>query len=241
MEWILRLQHYYHEFVLLVLMCGLICDLMCDLFGEVISEYQNIRKELIMFKKTKISVLLLLCFTTVMLSGIAMGADNNPIFNAYTIGKGDILRIAVWKEPELSVESIAVRLDGKITFPLLNDVQAEGLMPMELKAIIEKGLNAYVASPIVTVILLEPVSQKYYILGEIADTGEYSIVKNLTVMQAFAVAGGFTEWAAKKEILLFRVEDGREKLIRINYKDIVKGKNFKANVSIQADDIIIVP
>jgi len=182
-----------------------------------------------------------------ILAGNCLAAESSATdikksqFNIYRIGKGDIVRVMVWKEPDLSVESAIVRLDGKITLPLIDDVQAEGLSTMELKYIIQGRLGKFVEAPMVTVILQEPSSQKYYILGEISKIGEYPITKKMTVMQAFTVAGGFTEWAAKKEILLFRVVDGQEKIMRINYQDIIKGKDFKYNVTIQADDIIIVP
>jgi polysaccharide biosynthesis/export protein len=159
----------------------------------------------------------------------------------YIIGVGDVLDIVTWKEPDFSKEEVLVRLDGKISFPLLDDVQAAGLSPLSLKKIIEAKLKEYVASPSVTVSVRNAASQRFYILGEVANTGEYPLVKDLTVLQAFALAGGFTEWASKKEIILFRREGGKEKVIRINYKDIIKGKNFSLNVSIQADDTIIVP
>ena len=159
----------------------------------------------------------------------------------YTIGVGDILDIVTWKEPDFSKEEILVRLDGKISFPLLDDVQAAGLSPIQLKKNIEAKLKVYVASPSVTVSVRNAASQRFYILGEVANTGEYPLVKDLTVLQAFALAGGFTEWASKKEIILFRREGGKEKVIRINYKDIIKGKDFSQNVAIRADDTIIVP
>jgi polysaccharide export outer membrane protein len=159
----------------------------------------------------------------------------------YIIGVGDILDIVTWKEPDFSKEEILVRLDGKISFPLLDDVQAAGLSPIQLKRNIEARLKEYVATPSVTVSVRNAASQRFYILGEVANTGEYPLVKDLTVLQAFALAGGFTEWASKKEIILFRREGGKEKVIRINYKDIVKGKHFSQNVSIRADDTIIVP
>ncbi len=159
----------------------------------------------------------------------------------YRIGSGDLLKIITWKEPDFSREEVLVRIDGKISFPLLNDIQAAGRTAMALKAAIEAGLTDYVDSPEVTVTVISPVSQKFYILGEVARTGEYPIVKSLTVLQAFAVAGGFTEWASKKEIILFRQEEGGEKILRVNYKDIVKGKNLKNNIPIKADDTIVVP
>ena len=159
----------------------------------------------------------------------------------YQIGAGDILEITTWKEPDFSREEVLVRLDGKITFPLLNDVQAAGRTTLDLKGVIENGLKDYVASPVVTVNVRQPLSKRFYILGEVLRTGEYPLVKHLTVLQAFALAGGFTEWASKDEIILLRSEDGKEKIYRIDYKDITKGKDLSQNLTLQADDTIIVP
>ena len=160
--------------------------------------------------------------------------------DSYIIGVGDVLEILTWKEPDFSKE-IAVRIDGKISFPLLSDIQAASLAPLQLKKEIEEKLKEYVTSPNVTITVKVPQSQKFYILGEVSKTGEYTLVKNLTVLQAFALAGGFTEWASKKEIILIRHEDGKERIIRINYKNIAKGKDFSQNILIKADDTIIVP
>jgi polysaccharide export outer membrane protein len=107
--------------------------------------------------------------------------------------------------------------------------------------IIEDSLKGYVDAPEVTVTVADPGSQKFYILGEVVRTGEYPLIKNLTVLQAFALAGGFTEWASKKEIILHRREHGRDKTILINYKDIVDDRDFSQNVRLKADDTIIVP
>jgi len=159
---------------------------------------------------------------------------------SYQIGIGDILRINTWQEPDLSLEAAMVRTDGKITFPLLDDVQAQGSTTMELKTEIEKKLKEYVEAPNVTVTLANPVSQKFYILGEVMNTGEYPITKKLTVMQAFALAGGFTEWASKNKILLIRRGEGKEITITIKYNDILKG-DFSKDIALKADDTIIVP
>ena len=159
----------------------------------------------------------------------------------YVIGSGDILEIVTWKEADFSREEVLVRLDGKLTFPLLNDVQAAGLTTLDLKRVIEKGLKAYVSNPVVTVNIRQPLSKQFYVLGEVMRTGEYPLVKHLTVLQAFALAGGFTEWASKKETILLRQEDGQEKIYRINYKNIVKGKDLSQNIKLKADDTIIVP
>ena len=161
--------------------------------------------------------------------------------DAYKIGCGDVLDIITWKEPDFSRQDVLVRIDGKISFPLLGDVQAAGRTPMEIKKEIESGLKAYVDNPIVTVTVKNPASKKFYILGEVKNTGEYPLIKGLTVLQAFAIAGGFTDWASKKEIILLRYENGKEKVYNINYKKIVNDKDFNQNISIKTDDTIIVP
>ena len=174
-------------------------------------------------------------------SSVFAGEVSKSGENQYKIGSGDILDITTWKEPDFSREEILVRIDGKISFPLLNDVQAGGRTPLELKKDIQKKLKGFISNPVVTVTVRSPASKRIYILGEVVNTGEYPLVKNLTVLQAFALAGGFTEWASKKEIILFREENGKKKMIRINYKDISKGKDFSQNVMLKADDTIIVP
>ena len=160
---------------------------------------------------------------------------------AYKIGSGDILEIMTWKEPDFTREEVLVRIDGNISFPLLNDVQASGRTPLQLKQDIESKLKDFVENPVVTVTVKIPGSQKFYILGEVVRTGEYNLTKDLTVLQAFALAGGFTEWASKKEIILLRHEDNKEKIIRINYKNIVRGTDISQNIFIKANDTIIVP
>jgi polysaccharide export outer membrane protein len=168
-------------------------------------------------------------------------ATAKPAIAAYTIGAGDVLRIVTWKEPDFTLESVLVRTDGKISFPLINDVQAAGLTPMMLKDVLETGLKNYVAAPVITVTVTDAGSQKFYILGEVPRTGEYPIVKDLSVLQAFALAGGFTEWASKDEILLIRREGGQKKVYKIDYKDMAKGRNLDQDLLIRADDTIIVP
>ena len=167
--------------------------------------------------------------------------EKNQGQGTYIIGAGDILEITTWKEEDFSRETVLVRLDGMITFPLIDDIKAEGRTTMQVKAAIEEKLKDYVSDPNVTVHLQASLSKKFYILGEVMQTGEYPLVKNYTVLQAFALAGGFTEWASKKEILLLRKVDGEDKIIRIDYKKIIKGKDFDQNVRIEPDDTIIVP
>jgi polysaccharide export outer membrane protein len=174
-------------------------------------------------------------------SRVKLGSIGETLVDSYQIGIGDILEITTWQEPAFTREEVLVRTDGKISFPLLNDFPAAGLSPIELKYNIEAGLKSFVSNPVVTVHVKDPISQKFYILGEVVKTGEYPLVKHLTVLQAFALAGGFTEWASKKEIILLRHEAGKDKIFRINYKDITKGKDFSQNLKLRVDDTIIVP
>ena len=174
-------------------------------------------------------------------STVKLGSIGETLVDSYQIGIGDILEITTWKEPDFTRENVLVRTDGKISFPLVNDFPAAGLSPMELKYNLEVALKAYIEHPVVTVHIINPLSQKFYILGEVGRTGEYPLVKHLTVLQAFALAGGFTEWASKKEIILLRHEGGKDTIYRINYKDITKGKDFSQNLKLRADDTIIVP
>lgn len=188
-------------------------------------------------KKSLHYSLMLFVLTLSVYAFPAVGAEKTD----YVIGNGDMLEIVTWKEPDFSREEIMVRIDGKISFPLLDDIQAAGRTPTELKKTIEGRLQDFVSKPSVTVTVRNPLSKRFYILGEVINTGEYPITKDLTVLQAFAIAGGFTEWASKKEIILFRKTNNKDRVVRINYKDILKGKDFRQNVSIEPDDTIIVP
>lgn len=204
-------------------------------------------------KITKINwrtIFFFIIFGTVLTPLICFGAEsssdqkieNMDSRNSYRIGVGDILEIITWKEPDFSRDQILVRLDGKITFPLLDDIQAGGKTPIELKQHLTDLLKEFIDSPNVTVIVTQPASQRFYILGEVVRIGEYPLVKELTIIQAFAMAGGFTEWATKKEIILIRkARDGGQKVIKVDYRKLVQGKGLEQNIKLQADDTIIVP
>jgi polysaccharide biosynthesis/export protein len=166
--------------------------------------------------------------------------DSPPRSEAYRIGKGDILEIVTWKEPDFS-RDVQVRIDGKIGFPLLDDLEAAGRTTGELEADIRESLVEYVTYPVVSISVKDPASQKYYVMGEIARPGEYPLRKDVSILQAVALAGGFSEWADKKRVVLIRRDEDGEKSFRINYKEIVSGKKLEQNVLLRADDIILVP
>lgn len=172
---------------------------------------------------------------------IEQDAKKKPDANYYRISSGDLLEIVTWKEPDLT-RDVVVRIDGMITFPLLGDVKASGLTPMELKEVIQSRLQDYVKEPLVTVTVKDAGSQRFYIIGEVVKTGVYPMNHPLTLLQAFALAGGFTEWADKKDIILVRQENGKEKLITINYYDLITKEGLLSqNIRIKSDDTIVVP
>jgi polysaccharide export outer membrane protein len=158
----------------------------------------------------------------------------------YLIGAQDVLDISVWKEPEVS-RSVPVRPDGKISLPLLNDVQAAGLTPTQLAAQITGGLKKYVANPQVTVIVTTMNSQRVYILGEVNRPGAYPLLPGMTILQALSSGGGFTQYANTKKIYLLRQVNGKQEKYPFNYKDAVAGRHAEQNVPLKAGDTIVVP
>jgi polysaccharide export outer membrane protein len=158
----------------------------------------------------------------------------------YVIGGQDVLDISVWKETELT-RTVPVRPDGKISLPLLNDVQAAGLTPTQLAAQITESLKKFVTNPQVTVIVAQINSQRIYILGEVARAGAYPLLPNMTILQGLSSAGGFTLYANTKKIYMFRTEIGKQVKYPFNYKDVINGKATEENVLLRAGDTIVVP
>jgi len=158
----------------------------------------------------------------------------------YVIGAQDVLDISVWKEPDLS-RSVPVRPDGKISLPLLNDVQAAGLTPSELTAQITAGLNKFMNNPQVTVIVSQINSQRIYILGEVARPGAFALLPGMTVLQALSDAGGLTPFANSKKIYVMREQNGKRDKLLFNYKEVLDGKRAEQNVDLKAGDTIVVP
>lgn len=157
----------------------------------------------------------------------------------YVIGPDDVLAVNVWKEPELS-RSVLVRPDGKITLPLLQDIQASGSTPDQLQASLEQGFSDYISKPSVTVIVQEAKSHKFNILGAVQKPGTYILTGPLTVLDAIALAGGFREWAKVKSVYILRENSsGSRKRIQFNYKNVVKGSN--GDIPLQTRDTIVVP
>jgi polysaccharide biosynthesis/export protein len=167
-------------------------------------------------------------------------APQAPADADYKIGPQDLLRVDVWKEPDIS-RTIPVRPDGKISLPLLNDVQAAGLTSMQLAGVIREGLTKYITSPQVTVTVTEINSRRVYCTGEVLKPGALSLLPNMTALQAISSCGGFTQFAKVKGIYILRVEGGKQIQHPFNYKDVIKGKKPEDNILLQPGDVIVVP
>ncbi len=159
----------------------------------------------------------------------------------YVIGAEDVLYIHVWKEEALT-RTVPVRMDGKISLPLVQEIKAAGLTPLQLKEVLLRKLKEFIENPIVSVTVMEANSFKVYVTGLVKSPGVYRLRSDTTVVQIISQAGGFTEWANPKKIVVVRKEvDGREKRIAVNYKKIMNGSNTSSNVILKSGDTIIVP
>ncbi|HEY4906686.1 MAG TPA: polysaccharide biosynthesis/export family protein [Candidatus Acidoferrum sp.] len=158
----------------------------------------------------------------------------------YKIGPQDVVRIDVWKEPEIS-RVTPVRPDGRISLPLLNDVQAAGLTPTQLANSISEGLKKFITNPQVTVGVTEINSRRVYVTGEVIKPGAFPLQAGMTVLQALTSSGGFTQFARVKGIYVLRTEEGKQVKHPFNYKDVVSGKHPELNIVLQPADVIVVP
>jgi polysaccharide biosynthesis/export protein len=167
----------------------------------------------------------------------AKAANQDP---SYIIGAEDVLNVNVWKEADIS-RTVPVRPDGRISLPLLNDVQAAGLTPQQLAASIRDGLKKFMSDPVVTVIVTAVNSRRVYIVGEVTKPGMIPLLSGMTVLQALASAGTFTQFANLKGIYVLRTENGKQVKHPFNYKAVVKGQNADQNIELKPGDTIVVP
>jgi polysaccharide export outer membrane protein len=158
----------------------------------------------------------------------------------YIIGAEDVLYIHVWRE-ETVTKTVSVRMDGMISIPLVDEIQAAGLTPLQLKEKLNERLKQFIENPNVTVVVMEANSFKVYISGQISKPGIYRLRSDTTLAQIISMAGGLTEWANQKKIIIIRKENGKEKRFTINYKKIVKGEDLDSNIILKSGDTIIVP
>jgi polysaccharide export outer membrane protein len=158
----------------------------------------------------------------------------------YVIGPEDVISVLVWRNQEMSGDFV-VRPDGQITLPLLNDIQAAGLTPDQLRDALTKAAAKLIEDPAVTVGIKAINSRKVFITGMVAKSGAYPLTAPTTVAQLIAVAGGLHEFADSKNIMIVRTENGKQVAFKFNYKDFSKGKNLKQNIELKPGDQVIVP
>ena len=158
----------------------------------------------------------------------------------YVIGADDQLDISVWKEPDIT-RRVPVRTDGKISLPLLNDIQAAGLTPMQLQAQITEKLKKFLTEPQVTVTVMATNSRRVYLMGEVGRPGPIVLLSRMTVLQAITTAGGLGQFANSSKIRILRTEGGRQVVFSFNYKEVLTGKNPEQNILLKPGDSIVVP
>jgi polysaccharide export outer membrane protein len=159
---------------------------------------------------------------------------------SYVIGPEDVLDINVWKEPDVS-RVVPVRPDGRISLPLINDVQAGGLSPQQLAALVTEKLRKYFNEPQVTVIVTAINSQRVFVVGEVLRAGAFPLIPGMTVLQALSSAGGFTTFADVKKIHVMRLRDGKHVELPFNYRDVLRGDNPEQNIKLEPGDTVVVP
>jgi polysaccharide export outer membrane protein len=167
----------------------------------------------------------------------ARAATDDP---TYVIGPEDMLGIAVWKEPDFS-STVPVRPDGKISMPLLGDIEASGKTPTQLAEDLTVKLKKYIDDPRVTVVVTAINSKRIYILGEVNHPGTINMSPNMTVLQAISAAGGPTAYANTKKISILRTVQGKQTKFPFNYKEVIRGNDTQQNIQLQAGDTIVVP
>jgi polysaccharide export outer membrane protein len=158
----------------------------------------------------------------------------------YLIGPADLLQIFVWKEPELS-RDVTVRLDGKITVPLLGDVEAGGRTPQQLGDELAKSLSKFLETPRVTVGVSQANSTRFYVVGQVGKPGDFPLSGRTTVLQGLALAGGFREFAKTDSIVIIRQDRNGQVVIPVNYKKLEDGKDIGQNIALRPGDTVIVP
>ncbi len=184
-------------------------------------------------------------FLFVFVSVFAIFFVSNDIYAAdakspdYTIGPHDAINIFVWREEELT-RDVTVMSDGKISFPLIGSVVAQGRTVAQLKDAVTAELKKFIDSPEVTIIV-NASSRRIYTIGNVNAPGPYSLAANMTVLQSLSTAGGFSEWADTKNIVIIRRSDGKEVQHQFNYKEFISGKNLEQNIVLEPNDTIVVP
>jgi polysaccharide export outer membrane protein len=187
------------------------------------------------------TILVLLLSVSFSLSQEKQGATDKPIENPnYVIGPEDVLYIQVWREEALT-KTVPVRSDGMISLPLINDVQASGLTPLQLKESLTEKFKNFIENPSVTVVVMEANSFKVFVTGQVRNPGVYRLRTETTLLQIISLAGDFTNEANPKKIVIIRREHGKDKRLDVNYNEIIDGVNPGLNYVLMPGDTVVIP
>lgn len=159
----------------------------------------------------------------------------------YVIGEGDVVQISIWREPEASVPSAVVRPDGRISMPLLKEVQLAGLTPVEAEKLVARQIASFINVPEVAVVVREIHSKKVYVVGAVKREGPLPYTYRLTVLQALSEAGGVTDYAKRKKIYVLRTEGGKQSRLPFDYDAVLRGERIALNVQLLPGDTLVVP
>ena len=159
----------------------------------------------------------------------------------YVIGEGDVVQISVWREPEASVPSAVVRPDGRISMPLLKEIQIAGMTPVEAEKAVARQLSSFINVPDVAVVVREIHSKKVYVVGAVKREGPLPYTYRLTVLPALSEAGGVTDYAKRRKIYVLRTEGGKQSRLPFDYNAVLKGERVALNVQLLPGDTLVVP
>ena len=190
-----------------------------------------------MIKFVTNAVAFCICLSFLLISSPSWAVDPD----VYRMGPGDILEVVVWKEDRLSRNDILVRPDGRISLPMVDDIIAAGLTPMELKETIAKSAGRFVQRPMVYVIVREPRSHSYSVIGNVRSPGRFPLEQPTTVLQGIAEAEGFNEWAHKDDVVILRGSGQQQTRLSFSYSEVLSGKGLDQNVILKPGDTIIIP
>ncbi|MEE2785414.1 MAG: polysaccharide biosynthesis/export family protein [Pseudomonadota bacterium] len=186
-----------------------------------------------------IALLAVLCVGIV--SSLPILAENDTRLTPdYLIAAEDVLDISVWREPDLQ-KQVIVRPDGGISMPLIGNVKAAGRTTAELETLLVTKLSTYIPDAVVTVSVVQLRGLRIYVTGQVRRPGQFEVGRYIDVLQAITLAGGFTAFANKNKVQIIRREDGRETVLKFNYKQVEKGRNLAQNIRLQTDDVVLVP
>jgi polysaccharide export outer membrane protein len=187
------------------------------------------------------TIIVLLVSVSLSLSQEKQEVTDKPADNPnYVIGPEDVLHIQVWREESLT-RTVPVRSDGMISLPLINEVQASGLTPLQLREVLTEKFRNFIDNPSVTVVLMEANSFKVFVTGQVRNPGVYRLRTETTILQIIPMAGDFTNEANPRKIVIIRREQGKDKRIEVNYREIIDGANPESNAVLRSGDTVFVP